>query len=67
MQQFYEVIVQSRFRAFCEAPDHAGQNPLGNLADDDKDDRDEQRLQIPVWADNFGPLLNALDGLAQDL
>jgi len=65
MCQGDQVVIDICFRATGKLADRARQNPVGDLAKYDKHNRNDQRLQIDVRADQFGHLFNSCDYVFQ--
>jgi len=66
VQQGNQVVVQIRLRPAGYPGDNSGNDDIGDLADDNKDDRDCDRLNIDIRAKELGPTLNLLKDLARD-
>ena len=61
MQQGNQVVVQIRLRPAGYPGDNSGNDDIGDLADNNKDDRDCDRLNIDIRAKELGPTLNLLE------
>ena len=65
MQQRDKIIVELARGPADNLCDDPRNQEVGQLANEDENDRDRHGLQINVWAQELGPGLNLFDGVLQ--